>query len=129
MVIYEVNVTVEADVANEYSAWLREHIREMLQIDGFEAAAWYLRDPDADAEKEQDPADGPLGDRRWTIHYHLRDRAALKAYLSEHAERMRGEGTSRFEGRFTADRRVLEKKRVFSDAAASRDGDVHDVEK
>lgn len=129
MIIYEVNVTVEADAANEYGAWMREHVREMLQLDGFEAAALYLRDPDADAAKEQDPADGPLGDRRWTVHYHLRDRAALKSYLDDHASRMRKEGTDRFEGRFTADRRVLEKQRVFSDAAASRDTDVHDVEK
>ena len=41
MLIYEVNLTVDEDIATEYSTWLREHIREMLTIDGFEAAAWY----------------------------------------------------------------------------------------
>ena len=114
MLIYEVNLTVEADAANAYSAWLKEHIRAMLELDGFEAAAWYVRDADASTASARGPDDGPLGDRRWTIHYHLASRAHLERYLDEDAEQMRADGTERFEGRFTADRRVLEQQQVFS---------------
>ncbi len=103
MVIYEVNLDVDDAIANEYAAWLREHIRDMLEIDGFVAAAWYTRDGD-DAE----------GRRAWTIHYQLEDRAVLRTYFDEHAERMRGEGVARFEGRFEAARRVLEQREVFT---------------
>ena len=49
------------------------------------------------------------GDDRvhWCIHYELADRAALQAYVDGPAEAMRQEGLQRFEGQFTADRRIL----------------------
>ena len=121
MLIYEVNLTVESDAANAYSVWLKEHIRATLELDGFEAAAWYVRDPDAEPGRRRSPDDGPLGDRHWTIHYHLASRTHLERYLDEHAERMRAGGAQHFEGRFTADRRVLEKKQVFSHVAEEKE--------
>ena len=109
MLIYEVNLSVDADIANEYASWLREHIREMLQGDGFESAAWYTPD---------DQAGDQSGDQRhWTVHYHVSDRKHLQDYLEHRAEAMRTSGLERFEGRFQADRRVLEQNHVFSSTA------------
>lgn len=95
MTIYEVNLHVDAAAASAYADWLRPHIDEMLAIDGFEAAEWYT---------VEDAGDDRV---HWCIHYELADRAALQAYFDGPAEAMRQEGLQRFEGQFTADRRIL----------------------
>jgi quinol monooxygenase YgiN len=110
MLIYEVNLTVDGDIANRYSAWLREHIRAMLKLEGFRAAAWYVRgtgDTIPDGDEVADP-------RQWTIHYQVESREALAAYFEDHAERMRQEGADRFGDQASAERRVLEQQRLFS---------------
>jgi hypothetical protein len=43
--------------------------------------------------------------------YVLKDRKALQAYFAEHASRLRGDGMSRFEGKFSATRRILSRLR------------------
>ena len=110
MLIYEVNLTVDGDVAPRYSTWLREHIREMLNLDGFEAAAWYVRSDGADTIPDGSDVEDP---REWTIHYQVRDADALQAYFDDHAERVRQDGLDEFEGHFEADRRILEQQRIF----------------
>ena len=111
MLIYEVNLTVDGDIADEYSTWLREHIREMLKQDGFEAAAWYARSDDADALPD---GDDPANPRQWTIHYEVDSAEALQHYFENGADQMRQDGLDRFEGQFSAERRVLEQRRIFS---------------
>jgi len=102
VIVYEVNVDVAPDIAEDYGAWLHAHIAEILALPGFTGATRYRRE---DPASESDAA-GPM--LRWTIHYRLRDRAALSDYLREHAPRLRAEGVARFGQRFTATRRVLE---------------------
>ena len=122
MVIYEVNLAVESDRVNEYSAWLEEHVREMLELDGFENAALYARSspedtPDEDADA---PDRVPEGERHWTVHYHLDSREALDRYLDEDADAMRadadsgGSGGAFFDSATVTERRVLESRKVFS---------------
>lgn len=110
MLLYEVNLTVDGEVAPRYSSWLREHIREMLALDGFEAAVWYARNDDGDSVPDPDE---PTGSRAWTVQYQVRDRAALQAYFDEHADEMREQGAQQFGDHVTTDRRVLEQKRLF----------------
>jgi hypothetical protein len=110
MLIYEVNLTVDGNAVAHYSSWLREHIREMLELDGFEAAVWYARTDDGDTVPDPDE---PTGDRAWTVQYQVRDRPALQAYFDEHAEEMREQGAQQFGDHVTADRRILEQKRLF----------------
>lgn len=96
MIIYEVSVRVDSEIADEFEQWLPRHISEILAIDGFINADRY----DAtDVDGEQ---------REHVIHYRLRDRASLRTYFQLHAERMRADGLQRFGGRFTATRRILE---------------------
>jgi len=113
MLIYEVNLTVDEDIATEYSTWLREHVREMLTLDGFEAAAWYTRS-DGVHTMPADAGDASSGPRHWTVHYQVASRDALQRYFNDEAERMRRDGQARFADHFSAERRILEQTRTFS---------------
>jgi hypothetical protein len=113
MLIYEVNFTVDEAVATEYSTWLREHIREMLKLDGFEAAAWYTRSDGVDAMPTA-PDDAPTGTRHWTVHYQVASREDLQRYFDAEAESMRQDSQERFGNQFSAERRILEQTRTFS---------------
>lgn len=97
MIVYEVNLDVEEGLAADYLDWLRQHIAEMLALPGF---------LDAGLAEVLEPA--RPGWRRWSVAYRLRDRAALDAYLAEHAPAMREDGLRRFGTRFEASRRVLQ---------------------
>jgi hypothetical protein len=96
MYIYEVNLTVDASIADDYAAWLAPHIRQILTFEGFIRANWFEEDSD-------DP-----NVRRWVVHYYVQDRASLDSYFANHAAEMRRDGLERFPGKFTASRRVLE---------------------
>jgi Protein of unknown function (DUF3667)/Domain of unknown function (DUF4286) len=94
-VLYEVSLEADADVAAPFDTWLRDHIADMLQFDGFRSAE-ILDDPSA-----------PAGRIRRVVQYRLRDRAALDDYLANHAPAMMAQGAARFGDRYTAQRRVL----------------------
>lgn len=94
-VIYEVTLHARADIADAYLAWLREHVAAMLALPGFEGAELHALD------------DAPAGEIGWCVRYRLADRAALDAYLRDHAPRMRAEGIDRFGDAFRAERRIL----------------------
>lgn len=95
MVIYEVNLAVDPEVAGAYAAWLGPHIEEVLAVPGFVSAEWW----DVEAV--------PGGRVRWCVQYRVERREALQAYFEEHAARLRGDGLDRFGGRFEASRRIL----------------------
>ena len=97
-VVYEVNLDLDADVREDYLAWLRPHIAEILALPGFLGAT--LAEP-------VDPA-AEAGHALLCVQYTLADVDALQAYLRDHAPRMREEGLARFGGRFRAQRRVLQ---------------------
>jgi quinol monooxygenase YgiN len=97
MLVYEVNLAVEAGIADAFAAWLPGHVAELLALPGFVSA---------DIFRIEEPAP-PAGEVALSVRYRLRDRAALDAYLNGHAPRLRAEGIARFGGRFRAERRVL----------------------
>ena len=97
MILYEVNLEIDAAIAADYRRWLREHMREILALPGFVSAE--LLEPIEPAPDTARPA--------LCVQYRLRDDAALAAYLREHAPRLRADGEARFGGRFSARRRVL----------------------
>lgn len=97
-VFYEVTLHVQAGIADDYAAWLRGHVDEMLALPGF---------LHADVARQAEPA--PAGDEVvFCCRYRLVDADALQAYLREHAPRMRADGVARFGDGFRASRRVLE---------------------
>lgn len=100
MLVYEVNLAVDRSIGSEYRNWLPEHVDEMLGFAGFLGADIWERDPRVEGETN-------LERLLFTVHYRVRDRASLDAYLRDHAATMRALGVSRFGDRFTATRRVL----------------------
>lgn len=94
--IYEVNLSVEPTIADDFRAWLIEHVQDMLELPGF---------TDARILEVLD-----VEDKRRVVfrtHYSLPDEAALDVYLRDHAARMRAAGITRFGDRFSATRHVL----------------------
>ena len=97
MIVYEVNLDVQASIADAYRAWLPVHVEEMLALPGFLAAETFER---------RDPPP-PAGSIALSVQYRLVDEDALQRYLVEHSARMREDGVRRFGDAFTATRRVL----------------------
>ena len=105
MVVYEVNLAVDADVADDYAAWLGPHIDEVLAVPGFVSAEWWTVEGATSGEGDSGEAAPPRV--RWSVQYRVESREALQTYFDVHAERLRGDGLARFGGRFEASRRVL----------------------
>jgi hypothetical protein len=106
MPIYEVNLSVDREIADEFGEWLPGHVAGMLRLGGFESASWFER-----VRLEGEPVDEERV--HWTLHYRVRDRAALDAYFADHAAGMRQQGLHRFGGRFAAERRILRERERF----------------
>jgi hypothetical protein len=100
MILYEVNLTVDEDVAGVYAEWLGPHVEEILALDGFVSAEWWAVE-----------AEGPGA--HYSVQYRVKIREHLEAYFRDHATRMRADGQHRFGGRFTAERRILGRIRAF----------------
>lgn len=97
-VIYEVSLDVDVGILEEYRPWLRHHAQEMVALPGFLGA---------EIQEQQEPSPMP-GRILFCVAYRLRDRAALDAYLQDHAARMRADGAARFGDSFRASRRILQ---------------------
>lgn len=98
MIVYTVELEMDAGLRDEYLAWLRAHVAEMLTLPGFLAAEILER---------RDPPPRP-GTWVLSAHYRLRDRLAWESYLADHAGRMREAGRARFGDQVGASRQVLE---------------------
>jgi len=73
--IYEVNLEIDAAIADAYRAWLREHVAQMLTLPGFlSAQVFEVLDPP--------PASGRIA---LCCQYRLCDADALQAYFDHHA--------------------------------------------
>ena len=65
MIVYEVNLQIDSIAADEYAEWLGPHIEQILDIEGFQKADWFVCDPDDDKV-------------HWSIRYQLDSREYLK---------------------------------------------------
>ncbi|MGH8040693.1 MAG: DUF4286 family protein [Rudaea sp.] len=97
MIVYEVNLEIEAGSYVGYCAWLDAHVREILALPGFVSAEILEC-------REPPPA---TGRHNLSVQYRLTDAAALDRYLREDAPRLRADGMTRFGGKFSASRRIL----------------------
>ena len=97
MIVYEVNLHVDAIAADEYSEWLGPHIEQILDIQGFRKAEWFVCDSDDDKV-------------HWSIRYHLDNRGSLVNYQKNHAPALIQEGIDKFGEYLTSDRRVMQLK-------------------
>lgn len=97
MVVYEVNLELDAAIRADYLAWLHAHVAEICALPGFTGAQLF-------EVAEPAPTAGRVS---LCVQYRLVDAAALEAYLREHAPRLRADGIARFGDRVRAQRRVL----------------------
>ncbi|MEO6519699.1 MAG: DUF4286 family protein [Pseudoxanthomonas sp.] len=95
-VIYEVNLSVMKEIANEYRIWLSDQVQEMLALPGFTGARILEIVEDASS-----------AETTFCTRYELVDQSALDDFMRVHAGRMRADGVSRFGDRFRASRRAL----------------------
>ncbi|KTD24674.1 MULTISPECIES: DUF4286 family protein [Legionella] len=101
MIIYEVNLSIDADIYPEFQVWLKSHITEMVQFPGFIQAS-ILMPEKVISDKE-----------KLTIQYQLENRQALDHYFTEFAPIMREKGVTLFKNKFSAERRVFEVKETI----------------
>ena len=97
MIVYEVNIKVREAVADDYRAWLGDHVRELLTLPGFVSAEVMIVEPEQDTPEHQEIV----------VHYRLDSHHSLIRYRREHAPRMRAKAGERFDGEFEIHRRVL----------------------
>ena len=97
MVIYEVNLAIDGEVYTQFQLWLKDHIKEILQIPGFIEA--HILKPENE---------GFSGQEKLTVQYQLEDRESLTRYFQQFAARMREEGINRFKNKFSAQRKVFD---------------------
>lgn len=97
MIVYEVNIRVQNDVADDYRAWLGDHVRHLLTLPGFLSAEVLIAEPNVDN----------IGVEEIVVGYRLESHHALLRYIAEHAPAMRARALEHFAGKFQISRRVL----------------------
>lgn len=98
MIIYNVTVKVEKDLAGEWVQWMKkEHIPELMKTGLF-------IDYKLCRILEQDEADGVT----YTTQYFCDSMEHYDTYIKEHSQKMRDKGFARFGNRFIAFRTVME---------------------
>lgn len=98
MIIYNVTVKVETDVADEWVKWMKEeHMPELMKTGLF-------IDSRLCRLLEQDELEG----RTYTAQYFCNTINDYNAYIDNHAQHMRDKGFARFGNRFIAFRTIME---------------------
>lgn len=107
MIIYEVNIQVDNIIAGAFEQWLKPHIEEMLQFDGFVRAQLTEVEPDGSQPEEE------AKKKHWSVQYYVENRSLLEDYFTHHAQRMRQQGLQKFKDHFSAKRRILSIHKTF----------------
>lgn len=97
MIIYEVNLKVSSEIYAAYMKWLKPHIKEMLDFEGFNKAV-FLKESNYDDPKFE----------HITVQYYVDHMDDLNYYLEHHSQKMREEGIRKFPEGFSATRRFFE---------------------
>ncbi len=93
-IIYEVNVTLNQNLKEEYFKWLKqEHIPEILALKNIfsQASVWINKEDE----------------NKLTIHYYALNFEALDIYFEKYAPLLREKGMKRFPEGLQIERRVL----------------------
>jgi hypothetical protein len=98
MIIYNVTIKTEPEIATEWIAWMREeHIPDLMKTGLFTGyRLCHLL--------EQDEADGIT----FTVQYYCSSMEDYQTYIDEYAPTMREKAFARFGNRFMAFRTVME---------------------
>ncbi|OUR97893.1 hypothetical protein A9Q84_06770 [Halobacteriovorax marinus] len=93
MVEYEVTINVQEEIFDAYMIWLKDHIKEMLTIEGFSDAKYYNVDV--------------ANEKIVCVRYFVESKELLQKYLDETSKKMRKSYKNEFENKFSISRRIL----------------------
>ncbi len=102
MITYEVNLTIDPEIAEDYEHWLKSHILQVLDSPGFKDAKVF----EVQAMKGVDPT--AAKQKQLVVQYRVETKDDLESYLMERAPRLREEALDEFGDQFSATRRVLQ---------------------
>ncbi|MBP0902664.1 DUF4286 family protein [Mariniflexile gromovii] len=85
MIIYNVTSNIDESIHDEWLAWIKEHIPQVLATGKFEKATLTR------VLVEED-----MGGVTYSVQYRTYSREALDAYYREDAEKLRSEGLKKF---------------------------------
>ncbi|KAJ3056542.1 hypothetical protein HK097_006175 [Rhizophlyctis rosea] len=108
-IIYEVNLSVPKDKADDYVLWLRGFTKEVCAtIDGFTGVQVFTQPKPVGLHwlSEEGAAKVLLIQAYFTVHYHIDSQQQLDAYLNDHQERVAEAEQRRFQFLVTS-RRIL----------------------
>ncbi|NMH88936.1 DUF4286 family protein [Flavivirga algicola] len=97
MIIYNVTANIDESIHDEWLAWIKEHIPQVLATGKFEKATL------SKVLVEED-----MGGITYSIQYRSYSREALEAYYKEDAEKLRADGMKKFADKMLAFRTELE---------------------
>lgn len=99
MIIYNVTVNVEKDVAEEWAIWMKEvHIPDVLNTGLFQGHK-FLRLLNEESENTG---------KTYAIQYFCDSMKTLQQYMGQHAPALQKDHTERFKDKFVAFRTLLE---------------------
>ena|SRR3989338_8138817 len=106
MILYEVNIELDAEEEKAYCEWIHPHIEKILILPGFIKAKFFKQVPmDTQLKKDEFV--------HFTIHYILEEWQYLENYLLHHAAELREDAYKKFPGKFRATRRAFELVSAF----------------
>ena len=98
MIIYNVTVSIDEDIEQQWVAWMRDvHIPDVM------ATGYFLENRFAKVLFAKDE-----GGISYSVQYLCKNMADLQAYQGSHAPRLQAEVKDKFDGKFLAFRTVLE---------------------
>jgi len=98
MIIYNVTIKANNEIANDWVRWMREeHMPELMQTGLFIESRLHRL-------LEQDESEGVT----YIAQYYCNSLQEYNKYISEHSQIMREKGIQRFGGKFAAFRTIME---------------------
>jgi len=100
LTVYEVTLSVDKDVEDTFVEWLRHHIDDMLKLENIFLSA--------EGFKIEENVAAPTTKVEFVVQYRCAHRGCLEEYLAKYAAHMRSDALKRFEGKFSASRRIYQ---------------------
>ena len=97
MIIYNVTVNVDNSIHDEWLSWIKEHIPHVLATGKF-----------TEAKLTKVLVEEEMGGTTYSVQYRAKSREDLDSYYENDAERLRGDGLTRFADKMLAFRTELE---------------------
>jgi len=95
MIIYEVNIKIPQSIFDSYIVWLKDHIKEMLTIEGFVKNKIYVEE-----SKSKNNA-------YVCVHYYIKSFKYYDSYIKKYSTKMRNVSNKEFCDKIEINRRVL----------------------